>query len=303
MLTQALILVVSTATLAVGAELTLSSSEKIGRRLGLSPFAIGLLLIGFGTSLPELIVSHMAVWKNTPQIALGNIVGSNTANLFLILGIAGLITPLPLSSEGTKTQLLLHIFITILLTLTLLYLGIGIPSLLISAVFFGIYLKLTLRHKSSAPNTSAPIRIPTILYLVLGILLLYFSGDFLVSSGTALAESLGISPYVVSAVFVAFGTSFPELVTAIMTCLKKRDTALITGNIIGSNIFNVAFVLGGLGVYTIPIENKFKVELAALMAASLLLLALYLLKKKINQVIGGIFLITYTAIVFYWMGQ
>ena len=137
--------------------------------------------------------------------------------------------------------------------------------------------------------------------LILGFALLYGGGELLVSSGTALGKIFGISSYIISAIFIAFGTSFPELVTALIACLKKKNTDLITGNIIGSNIFNVAFVLGGLGFYNVKIEQNFHVEMYLLGAAAIFLMLLALIKKNFGRPAGILFLASYGFVVFHWI--
>ncbi len=308
MLIQVFVLIASMMTLFFGAELALEAAERIGRFFGFSPLVIGLLLIGFGTSLPEFFVSHLACLKGEPEIALGNIVGSNLANLFLIMGVAGLFSSLPLLKSEIKTQLLLHLAITALLTGVLLYLGIGPLSFALLAIFFGYYLWLTFHQMTKQPEfdqqregSISELGAMIVIKLVFGFVLLYFGGEYLVSSGTALATMMGISPYVISAIFVAFGTSFPELVTALIASYRGKDTALITGNILGSNIFNVAFVMGSLGFYEVPIKTNFYVEMGALWMASFFLLALYWLKKNFTRFSGIVFLIAYGYMVFHWM--
>ena len=126
-------------------------------------------------------------------------------------------------------------------------------------------------------------------------------GEILVSSGSKLALMMGISTYVISAVFVAFGTSFPELVTAMIACRKKKDTELIIGSIIGSNIFNVSFVLCSISLYDFKIQKDFTIEVISLIVVAIFLLILSFLKKNLERKSGSIFILTYFAIVYFWM--
>ena len=306
MLIQVLILMISIAALYLGAEWILEEAEKIGRSLNLSPLIIGLLLIGFGTSLPELFVAHLACLREESEVALGNIVGSNVANLFLIMGVAGLFSPLSFLEKDIKMQLLMHLIITALLTGVLFFIGIGPLSFFILAFFFCLYLWFTYSQMSGETQVInetevRKISVLEVSKLIFGLGLLYFGGKFLISSGSKLAIFVGISTYTVSAIFMALGTSFPELVTALIASFRKKDVNLITGNILGSNIFNVAFVMGGLGFYDISFDIDFRFEIASLWMAAIFLVILSLLKKNFVWVHGLVFLGIYTLMVCYWI--
>ena len=310
MVLQVILLAVAILMLYYGAEFSLESAEKIGLSLGLSPLVIGLLIVGFGTSLPEFFVSQLACYRGESAIALGNIVGSNIANLFLILGVSGIISPLFILRREITIQFVLHIVLTGILSFILIQekLHAWLGGLL--AAFFLFYLWDTFRVmlKLRGPlgeiddaDELEAITIKDIVFLVIGFILLYFGGELLVSSGSDLAKLAGISSYVISAVFVAFGTSFPELVTAIMACVRGKNTDIITGNIIGSNIFNVAFVMGSLTFYDVPIAKDFTMEISTLVFASFFLLILSLMKKNFSRIPGIIFLGCYIFTVYSWV--
>lgn len=311
MVVQVVILVLSIVALYFGAEFALEGAEKIGVFFGLSPLVIGLLLIGFGTSLPEFFVSQIACLNGEPGIALGNIIGSNIANLFLIMGISGLITPLYILSKDIQRQVIIHIGLTSLLAGIVFYLGITPVTTAILFIFFSVFLWDTFREMKKERKLRSvdeddeedvhKLEVFVFGKMIAGFVLLYLGGEYLVSSGSALGKYMGVPAYVISAVFVAFGTSFPELVTALIACIKKKNTDLITGNIIGSNIFNVAFVMGSIGIYDVPIKQSFSVEMIALGFASLFLLFLVLIKKNFNRFGGVTFLGGYSYIVYYWV--
>ena len=310
MLLQIGILVLSIATLYWSAELVLEGAEGVGQWFRLSPLTIGLLLVGFGTSLPELFVGHLAFLRGNPQIALGNIIGSNVANLFLIMGVAGWIAPLPLQGKAIKAQLGLHLILSAILAGLYFYLGLSLWGTLLLLSFFGLYLRFSFGQMKGTPSptgTSGPKALPVLaLKLVFGLGLLYGSGEFLVSSGSALASMLGISSYVISVIFVALGTSLPELVTALVASLRGKDRELITGNIIGSNIFNVAFVLGSLGLYGRPWEvlsggQNLTWEIVVIGAAALFLLLLHHFGKNFGRAASSIFLLAYAGMIVYWV--
>ena len=310
MILQCFLLILAIVLLYYGAEFALESAEKIGLALGLSPLVIGLLIVGFGTSLPEFFVSQLATLRGDSSIALGNIVGSNIANLFLILGISGTMTSLFILRSEIKIQFIFHIVLTGILVFFLKQDKIEPWAATVFGVFFLVYLGDTLRvmikkrghiGHLDQPHEADKVHAKDYLILILGFVLLYFGGELLVSSGSKVAVALGVSSYVVSAVFVAFGTSFPELVTAVMACRKGKNTDIITGNIIGSNVFNVAFVFGSLSFYDIQITSEFKTEIPVLIFAAFYLLFLALIKKNFTRFSGILFLSIYGFVIYNWI--
>lgn len=308
---QVLLLIGSIVALYFGAELALEAAEKIGKFFGLSPLVIGLVLIGFGTSLPEFFVSHLAAYNGVPTMAIGNVVGSNVANLFLILGLSGLFVNLYILRPEIFIQFISHIVITLILGIVLWWRKIDWIMSILLLSFFVYFLGITFHEMKKQRQTKhihddederevVELGIGVIVKLLVGFVLLYLGGEYLVSSGTAIAKELGISEFVISAIFVAFGTSFPEFVTALVASIKKKNTDLIVGNIIGSNIFNIAFIMGTLGFQGVVIKDNYWVEWGVLMGAAVFMVGLYLLKKNFGKVGGAIFLSTYTGMILYW---
>lgn len=305
---QAFLLLLSLATLYYGAELALASAEKVGRYFKLSPLVIGLVIVGFGTSLPELFVSQLAALRGRSDIALGNIIGSNVANLFLILGISGVMAPLVLKSREIFVQLLMHLGVTLLLIATMTQERLTPISSIALLLFFITFVYMTIFKKKPGSKQEAeedeelePVGLKVWVKLVTGFALLYTGGELLVSSGSLLGELAGISPFVISAVFVAFGTSFPELVTSLIAVKKGKDLDLVTGNILGSNIFNVALVLGSLGVYHVDTSASYATELWSLLGASLFLIFLYWRGMRFHRIAGGLFLLCYVGLLAHWI--
>ena len=306
MLLQAILLIFSLAVLYWGAEISLNSAEKIGIKFGLSPLVVGLLIVALGTSLPEFFVSQLAAYRGHSEIALGNIIGSNVANLFLIMGLAGLLVPLRFNRSTLKSQCILHLVLTLLLTGVLFLQKLYWYASLTLALFFVYYVYQAFKQmKKGREKVEIPqdmnIKWTTYLGLVIGFGLLYAGGELLVNSGSKLGKLMNVSEYVLSAVIVAFGTSFPELITSLIACLKKKDVDIITGNVIGSNIFNVAFVMSSIGIYEVPINQTFYGEIIVLIFASIYLLGLALLKKSFAKYSGILFLMIYFAMVIFWI--
>lgn len=305
-----LLLFLSFALLYYGAEFALDGSEKIGERLGMSPLLIGMLLVGIGTSLPELFVSHIAVVNNKPDIAMGGLIGSNIANIYLILGICTFLTPLAMGSDELRPQFIMHTLLYIitapllLMSKTFGYLGAAILLGYIFVYLVGIYKQMRKDSKTDPVNKED---LPDYNYFIItlkmliGFALLYYGGDLLVSSGTTVCKKFGISEYIISAILVAFGTSFPELVTALLAAYRKKDQDLIVGNIIGSNVFNVGLILGSLGFYKIPINMKLGQEMLFLVVVSIYFIVLNIKKAHLNKFAGVLFLFMYAKMVFYWV--
>lgn len=299
------LLILSVAILFYGAEFSLSASEKIGAKLGLPPLIIGMVLVGFGTSLPEFFVAHIAATQGKVGLSIGGLVGSNIANMFLILGICGFITKFSVFSQGILKHLIVHLVLGLILVFVLtrseLTMLVALPLLLLC----GTYLFLLKKDigKDFESEETYPDANPWILtmQLIFGFVLLYLGGELLVKSGSDLCLYIGLSEYLVSAIFVAFGTSFPELVTALLASLKKKHTDLIIGNIVGSNLFNCAFILGSLGLYNFKLSIDFTKELIFLIGGAAALLLLSLLKKYFHYAMATLFVTSYAIIVLKWI--
>lgn len=237
------------------ADRLVAGAAATARNLGVSPLIIGLTIVGFGTSAPELVVSAVASYRSNSGLALGNAIGSNIANLGLVLGLTAMIYPLRLESAALKREYPLLIFIMLvcfLMAMDLRYsvvdgvlLLAGLAALMIFLVWLG------LQRSSADPladefAAEIPTNVPTrtaVFWLALGLVVLPLSSQFLVEGAITVATHLGISDTVVGLTIVAFGTSLPELATAVTSALRREDD-LALGNIIGSNMFNMLGVLG-----------------------------------------------------------
>lgn len=289
-----------------GAEFSLDASEKVGKKLGLSPLLIGMLLVGFGTSLPEFFVGHIAGVQGKAGIAVGSLIGSNIANMFLILGLSGFLVNMKVSNKALRTQLGIHLILGLVLLFVLTRSNLdkitAAPLLIVCGVYLYTLLGEFKKSGEENKNSEEPFSPgPVLLKLIGGFGMLYLGGEMLVKSGSDLCVALGISEYIVSAIFIAFGTSFPELVTSFLAAYRKKDTDLIVGNIIGSNLFNCAFILGSLGVYNFTLTENFNYEIASLIFGGAVLLGLSLSGKSINKLTGGVFVTVYLVMVGHWL--
>ncbi len=297
----------------VGGEGLVRGSVSVAERLGLSKLIIGLVIVGFGTSTPELLVSVNAAMDGVPEIALGNVIGSNIANVLLIVGIAIVILPI----TGWNRTAVRDGMVATLVGLGLFGLLYseaigrveGIVLLVILAVYLSASYGLERRDKSSQvfdheaeEFEDVPIRNGwlALLLVVGGIAILVFGADLLVKGAVSVARTFGVPDAVIGLSLVAVGTSLPELATAIVAALR-RHSDVVLGNVIGSNIFNILAILGVTAVITpIEVSARFR-ELDALvmLAASVLLVVLLFAFKRIGRVWGGAMLAVYAAYMGY----
>jgi cation:H+ antiporter len=250
-----------------GADRLVAGGSALARNLGVSPLVIGLTIIAFGTSAPELVVSGVAAHRGNPGLAVGNAIGSNIANIGLILGLTAIFYPLRVESETLKREypLLMLIMIgSLIMASDLIYdrtegwlLLFGLVALVIWMIQFG------LRRGQDDPlaeefAAEIPIDMPTgyaVLWLVVGLVILPMSSMFLVEGAVFVARSLEVSETVIGLTIMAFGTSLPELAAALTSALRHEDDLAI-GNVIGSNMFNILGVLGIAAVIE-PVEVEF----------------------------------------------
>jgi cation:H+ antiporter len=237
------------------ADRLITGASALARNLGVSPLIVGLTIVGFGTSAPEMLVSAMASMRGAPSLAIGNAIGSNIANIGLILGITALIYPLKVESMTLRREfpvLAIIMILTLGLMLNLhlsrvdgIVLAVGLLALVGGMVYLGV------RSEGSDPMAASlteevPEGVTTkaaILWTLLGVILLPLSAHILVEGAVTLAGILGVSDALIGLTVIAFGTSLPELAAAAACALKKEDDLAI-GNILGSNMFNLLGVLG-----------------------------------------------------------
>jgi cation:H+ antiporter len=312
MLVPSLLIVAAIALLYFGAEFSLDASEKVGKRLGLSPLVIGMVLIGFGTSLPEFFVGHIAGMRGKPDIAVGTLVGSNIANMFLIIGICGLLSRLDIDGKSLREHLWVHLLLGVVLAFILSgdrinFVTGGALLIVVLVYMFFIYKDMQREYEKSRSQDLVPDREgmgnPAVMMIkmISGFGMLYLGGELLVKGGTDLAKTAGIADYIISAIFIAFGTSFPELVTAVLASFRKKDTDMIIGNIVGSNLFNCAFILGSMGIYDFALSKNFLFEIVALVGGGVFFLGLAYTVKGFARFSGLIFLSSYGVMVAHWL--
>ena len=288
-----------------GGEHLVTGSTRLARTLGLSRLVIGLTVVAFGTSAPELAASIMAAaFRNAPEIALANVIGSNIANIGLILGIAALIAPIRSAAPFLRREVPFMILVSALLTLLvaqgLLVRWIGV--LLVALLAF--YLWFLFRFGDSTEIETADDEDPpphvawSSLRVALGIAMLSIGARVLVDGAIGAAETFGISQRVIGLTLVALGTSLPELATVIVAATKRHGD-LILGNLVGSNIFNILGILG-ITLLVRPLEISFsdvRLDLLAMMIFALSIWPFLIFRRRIGRKRGAVLLIAYLAYI------
>ena len=295
------------ALLIVGAELLVKGASRIAAGFGISPLIIGLTVVAFGTSAPEMAISVSSVLKGEADIAVGNVVGSSICNVLLILGVSALITPLVVSEQLVRTDVPIMIGVTVLAFAFSLDGRIGFLE---GAVLFGgilayvsWHLRVSLRSGELGVSVegSSHWAIDVALVMV-GFALLTLGSRWLVSSAVTIAEAMGVSELVIGLTIVAVGTSMPEMATSVVAAVRgQRDIAV--GNVVGSNIFNILCVLGatamvapdGLPVSEAALHFDYPVMLAVAVACLPIFFGGYVIKRWE----GGLFLGYYVAYITY----
>ncbi len=288
--------------LVLGAEIVIRGSISFGKKINISLFAIGVVIVAGGTSLPELASSINAVLNNYSDLALGAVVGSNIANLVLVMAATTIIFPIVNINKNQINQAWTNIFLGIVLIfMTFFYFNYIFGIVAILTLIYLMYIQM---KKGEIDNTEIDKNdystIISLILIVLGIIFLVFGSDLLVSSAIEIAKKYNVSEAVIGLSLIAFGTSLPELVVGILSAIKKKvDFAL--GNILGSNIYNVLGVLGIsslFGNFTLP-EIFLKQDLLIMVAITSIVLIFMLSMKKIGRIYGIFGLSIYVSYLYY----
>lgn len=301
--------------LVAGAEGLVRGASALALRLGVSPLLIGLTVVAFGTSAPELAVSVDAALNDNGAISLGNIIGSNIANIALILGLAALIQPMRVQATLLTQQIPIMIGASVLLWVLLLDKSLGLWD---GTLLFGgivAYIIFSYRHSEVASPGVEPATVleplPTdgtgllsrmwfcLLIIALGLAGLVSGGSLLVESAVAIAQRFNVSETLIGLTIVAVGTSLPELATSLVAAVRKQDDIAI-GNIVGSNIFNILGILGLASILN-PISSAGfeQSDFVVMLVLAVLLLPLAWTGRRLGRMEGVILLAAYVAYVYY----
>jgi cation:H+ antiporter len=312
-----LFLLLGLVLLVAGGELLVRGAVQLAQKFRISPLLIGLTLVGFGTSTPELVTSLQAAFAGSPGIAVGNVVGSNTANILLILGISAIIFPIAVARGTFKRDGIVLALSTLMCLGAVLY---GQLTPVLGAVFVAalggyIYFAFRQERQSNAAAdaaagtiTDAPKPSPAgialdLVFVIGGLALTILGARFLVTSAIDIARDFSVSETIIGLTIVAVGTSLPELVTSVMAALRKHGD-IAFGNIVGSNIYNVLGILGVTAmVKPIPVPPQIaSLDIWVMIAATVLLFMTATSRWRIGRVEGGIMLAAYVGYC-VWLGM
>ena len=314
-----LMFVAGLAALVVGADLLVRGASKLAISLGISPLVVGLTVVAFGTSSPEMAVSAQSAWSGSTDIAIGNVVGSNLFNVLFILGLCATIVPLVVASQIIRQEVPIMIGASLLLVALTLDGGLSRAE---SALLFGLLLAYTaflvvqsrrsqgqpvdqeFRRELAEPGSPAwdDRTVVQIGLVIAGLVLLVIGSNWLVEAAIAFARTLGVSELIIALTIVAAGTSTPEVAASLMA-LRKGERDMAVGNVIGSNTFNILGVLGLSGLVapaalTMP-ESLLRFDLPAMVAVAIACLPVFFSGRRIARWEGLMFLGYYVAYVAY----
>ena len=303
---QLLLLVVGFCLLMKGADWFVEGASAIADKFGIPQLVIGLTIVAIGTSLPEAAVSISAALKGSAEITIGNVVGSNIMNILIILGLTSVICAVPVQKSTVRYEIPFVIIVTAVLALLGLFDNtVGRIDGVLLWVLMGVYMVYLLKmaKKGTAPEEEkTEKKLPVwkmLLMVVVGAVMIVLGSDVTVDAATQLATIFGMSERFIGLTIVALGTSLPELVTSVTAAVKgKADIAM--GNIVGSNIFNILFVVGITAVITpVPYGSNFLVDSLVALGAAVLLLLCVLKGKKLTRTGGLIMLAGYAGYFVY----
>lgn len=304
MIESLILLIVGFVLLVRGADAFVDAAADVARRFNIPAIIIGTTLVAIGTSAPEAAISIAAALKGSDGVSIGNVIGSNITNIFLILGITALIGALPIHKNTKKYELPFVGLVTLLLIGFGIWFGAvsRIAAFIFLAMFVGfIAYTIIMAQRSNEPEPeikefSLPM---TILMIIVGIAAIILGSNLTVDSAMDIATRAGVSDRVIGLTLVALGTSLPELAVCVAAALK-REYDMAVGNIVGSNIFNILFVLGtAAAIHPLPFNPAFIFDGAIAMLAVIMLMLFTARGSKLTRVGGIIFLLSYIAYVIY----
>jgi cation:H+ antiporter len=311
MLEQVLMFVLGLVALVIGAELLVRGASRLAVSFGVSPLVVGLTVVAFGTSAPEMAVSVGSALAGNADLAIGNVVGSNIANVLLILGISALITPLLVDEQIIRQEIPIMIGASALLVVMALDGRIGlVESIVLFAlvIAYTVFLVIQSRRASKAVQDEFETGIPTstwdshwavqVALIAVGLVMLVVGADWLVDAAVAFARAFGVSDLVIGLTVVAVGTSMPEIATSIVAAIRgQRDIAV--GNVVGSNVFNILAVLGAAGIASgvgLPVSEAARnFDLWVMLAVAFACLPIMITGREIARWEGVVFLAYYAA--------
>lgn len=298
-----ILLIVGFVLLIKGADYFVNGASSVAAKLKVPSLIIGLTVVSMGTSMPEAAVSVSASLSGNNGISLGNVIGSNIFNLLVVVGVSSIILPIVTDNAILKRDIPINIAITGALCLMLIDGTLSQWDALILLLLFGAYMfiliRSALKNRVEEPEQKELPWGKSILFIALGLGAIIGGGQLVVNSAKTIALTLGMSETLVGLTVVAIGTSLPELVTSIVAA-KKGDSGIAMGNVIGSNIFNILFILGLSGIISpMTADSAFFIDTGILIAVSLVMTLFAFTSRKTNRAEGAISTAMYVAYTAY----
>lgn len=284
-----------------GADFFVEGASSIAKRFHIPEMIIGLTIVAMGTSLPELSVSFISALNDQSDMSIANAIGSNIFNLLMILGVSAFIKTLPIK-ESTIRDIFILISATLLL-LILSYFGLSLIWLdgLVMLCLFAYFIRTMIKESkdNNDNNSKSYSMIKTIIYIVCGAIGIIYGGNLVVNNATVIAQTFGMSDNLIGLTVVALGTSLPEFVTSVMATKKgKLDIAI--GNVIGSNIFNILFVLGLSSLFNVLTINAITlIDIFFSLFITIILFCIVYSYKRIGKLSGTIFIVLYISYMLF----
>lgn len=312
-----ILLIVGLVLILLGADALVNGASAVARKYGISEFVVGLTIVGIGTSAPELIVSAISAINGSSDIAIGNVVGSNISNVFMILGITAIIAPISLTKSNLKYDLPIALGVSLLLFVLAydsIFLGKEFNVIsrwdgLILIAMFVLFMIYSFKssasgdqNEESAESENGKVNIvKSVLLIVCGLVGLVLGGRLFVNSGSDIARAFGVSDAFIGITVMAVGTSLPELAASVNAAIKKKGQMAL-GNVIGSNIFNILLILGTSSIIrplTLGGITMIDMGMMILTTVMIMLSALLISKKEIKRGVGALFFMIYIAYIVY----
>lgn len=312
-----ILLIVGLVLILLGADALVNGASAVARKYGISEFVVGLTIVGIGTSAPELIVSAISAINGSSDIAIGNVVGSNISNVFMILGVTAIIAPISLTKSNLKYDLPIALGVSLLLFVLAydsIFLGkeFNVISRWDGLILFAMFVLFMIysfkssasgdQNKESDESENGKVNIvKSVLLIVCGLVGLVLGGRLFVNSGSDIARGFGVSDAFIGITVMAVGTSLPELAASVNAAIKKKGQMAL-GNVIGSNIFNILLILGTSSIIrplTLGGITMIDMGMMILTTVMIMLSALLISKKEIKRGVGALFFMIYIAYIVY----
>lgn len=307
MLINIVLLVMGIVVVLKGADWLTDGAVNIASRFGVSQMVIGLTIVAMGTSMPELCVSMVSALKGTPDLAVGNVVGSNTLNTLLIVGCSALVAPIMVKRSSVRRDIPFAVLASLLMLIFCLDGGIDRLDAALLFILFAVFMFVTVKYgKNEGTETKTTEMAPlgkAALLLVVGLVCLILGSNLFVDNASFVASTLGVSDAVIGLTIVAGGTSLPELATS-MVSAKKGNSDIAIGNVIGSNVFNILMIIGVTGlVKPMHIKGITSLDLIVMLASMLLLWFFCRTTYKVKRWEGAVLAISYIAYIAWLIAQ